>query len=179
MKHTLLMALLGMSLSGNVFAQVSVEEPWVRATVPGQPATGAFMRLTAMHDASLVGAASPVAGKVEIHEMQLVDDVMKMRPIAALPLPAAETVELKPGGYHIMLMELKQQMQVDEQVPLTLTLVYPDGRQEVQELSVPVRPLHAARGAEHAPPAGAAPGHAVAAPAAHPSHGGQNPHSMH
>ena len=104
-----------------VMAQVTVKDPWVRATVPAQKATGAFMQITSAQDARLVEARSPVAGVVEVHEMVMEKEVMKMRAIKGLDLPAGKTVELKPGGYHVMLMDLKQQLKAGDTVPLTLT----------------------------------------------------------
>ena len=81
--------------AGSALAQtVKVEEPWVRGTVAQQKATGAFMRLTADKNARLVAVSSPVAGVVEIHEMAMEKDVMKMRAIPGLDLPAGRTTEL-------------------------------------------------------------------------------------
>ena len=137
-------------LSGLAHAQVSVQDAWVRATVPQQKATGAFMRLTATQDMRLVGASSPVAGVTEVHEMKLVDNVMKMRAIPALDLPAGQAVELKPGGYHIMLLDLKQPVAQGGTVPLTLGFEGKDGQRQSQELQAPVRAL----GAAAAPAAG-------------------------
>lgn len=137
-------------LSGLAHAQVSVQDPWVRATVPQQKATGAFMRLTAAQDMRLVGASSPVAGVTEVHEMKLVDNVMKMRAIPQLDLPAGQAVELKPGGYHIMLLDLKQPVAQGASVPLTLVFEGKDGQRQSQELQAPVRAL----GAAAAPAAG-------------------------
>ncbi len=88
-------------------AQVTVTDPWVRGTVAGQRATGAFMKLTPAADQKLVAAASPVAKIVEIHEMAMDGGVMKMRAIPKLDLPAGKATELKPGGYHVMLMALE------------------------------------------------------------------------
>ena len=68
-------------------AEVSVDEPWVRGTVAAQKATGAFMRLTAASPLRLVGASSPVAATVEVHEMAMEHNVMKMRPVAGLSVP--------------------------------------------------------------------------------------------
>ena len=111
-------ALLGTLLAAlPAFAQVSVKEPWVRATVAQQKATGAFMQITSAQDARLVEAKSPVAGVVEVHEMVMEKDVMKMRAVPGLDLPAGKSIELKPGGYHVMLMDLKQQMKVGDSVP--------------------------------------------------------------
>ena len=86
---------------------IKVEGAWARASVQGQKATGAFMRLTAKDGARLVRIESPVAGVSDVHEMKMEGDVMKMRALPALDLPAGKTVELKPGGYHVMLMDLR------------------------------------------------------------------------
>ena len=139
---TLTLALLVMAATAQ--AQLSVKDAWVRATVPQQKATGAFMQLTAASDARLVGASSPVAGVVEIHEMAMVQDVMKMRAVASLDLPAGKTVALRPGGYHVMLMDLKGQVKDGDTVPLTLVLEGRDGKRQNVEVQAPVRPLAAA-----------------------------------
>lgn len=146
------LTLAGLALALAVQAQVSVKEPWVRATVPQQKATGAFMQIVAAQDARLVEARSPVAGIVEIHEMAMVGDVMKMRAIPGLDLPAGKAVELKPGGYHVMLMELKGQVKDGDTVPLTLVVEGKDGKRQTLELKVPARPLTGA-------PAGGMQGH--------------------
>ena len=130
-------------VAGAAHAQVTVQDAWVRATVPQQKATGAFMRLTAAQDARLVSASSPVAGVTEVHEMKLVDNVMKMRPLPALDLPAGQAVELKPGGYHIMLLDLKQPVAQGSTVPLTLVFETKDGQRTTQELQAPVRAVSA------------------------------------
>ena len=130
-------------MAGAAHAQVTVQDAWVRATVPQQKATGAFMRLTAAQDARLVSASSPVAGVTEVHEMKLVDNVMKMRPLPALDLPAGQAVELKPGGYHIMLLDLKQPVAQGSTVPLTLVFEAKDGQRTTQELQAPVRAVSA------------------------------------
>ncbi|MFC4297242.1 copper chaperone PCu(A)C [Castellaniella hirudinis] len=122
-------------------AQVTVQEPWVRATVAQQQATGAFMRLSSATDSALVQADSPVAKHVEIHEMTMEHDVMKMRQVDRLTLPAGHAVELKPGGYHIMLIDLKEQVQEGSHVPLTLTFENADGKRETVDVSAPVRAL--------------------------------------
>ncbi|NBU00404.1 MAG: copper chaperone PCu(A)C, partial [Betaproteobacteria bacterium] len=99
-----------MLIGASALAQpVQVQEPWVRATVKGQQATGAFMKLTASSPLRLVQAQSPIAGLVEIHEMKMDKDVMRMSAIAGLDLTPGRPVDLKPGGYHVMLMQLKQE----------------------------------------------------------------------
>ncbi len=124
---------------GSVHAQgVEVQSAWARATVPGLKATGAFMKLTAKDGAKLVGAASPVAGVTEVHEMKMEGDVMRMRAIPGLDLPAGKTVELKPGGYHVMLMDLKAPLPKDSSIPLTLVFRDAKGVESRMELKVPV-----------------------------------------
>jgi copper(I)-binding protein len=128
------------------FAQVVVVDAWVRATVPQQQASGAFMKLTAPKAMRLVEARSPVAGVVEIHEMAMQGDVMRMRAVAGLDLPAGMPVELKPGGYHVMLMALKQTLNAGETVPITLVFEAADKSREELELKAPVRPLTSGAG---------------------------------
>ncbi|TXH46342.1 MAG: copper chaperone PCu(A)C, partial [Burkholderiaceae bacterium] len=89
-KHALTALALSLAALSAAQAQVSVTEPWVRATVPQQKATGAFMQLKAEKGARLVSAQSPAAGIVEIHEMASVDNVMKMRQLPGLDLPAGK-----------------------------------------------------------------------------------------
>ena len=117
---------------------VKVEGAWARSSVQGQKGTGAFMKLTAKDGLTLVAAASPAAGVAEVHEMKMEGDVMKMRAIPALELPAGKTVELKPGGYHVMLMDLKAPLMKDSTVPLTLTFKDAKGVESRLNLSVPV-----------------------------------------
>jgi copper(I)-binding protein len=152
MKKLVLASLVATFLSASAFADVTVGDPWVRATVPSQKATGAFMQLTSDADARLVAARSPVAGGVEIHEMVMASNVMKMSPIPGLELPAGKAVELKPGGYHVMLMDLKAQVKEGDKVPLTLVIEGRDGKQQTLELSATARPLNApasAMGMQH------------------------------
>lgn len=141
-KSTLL-AVIAALVSGLTFAQtkavaIDVKGAWVRSTVPGQMGTGAFMKITAKAGMQLVGVSSPVAGVGEVHEMKMEGDVMKMRALPSLDLPAGKAVELKPGGYHVMLMDLKQPLLKDTKVPLTLTFKDAKGVQSKLELSLPV-----------------------------------------
>jgi copper(I)-binding protein len=138
-KH-LIAAALTTVCAVSAFAQnVTVTDAWARATVQGQKATGAFMKITAKDNAKLVGVSSPVAGVAEIHEMKMEKDIMKM---AALPngldLPAGKAVELKPGGYHVMLMDLKAPLAKDTTVPVTLTFQDAKGVKSNVELKVQV-----------------------------------------
>lgn len=125
MKYGVVIAAL-LALTPLAHAQVEVKAAWARPAVAGQSATGAFMTITATKDARLVGAASPAAGLVEIHEMKMDGTVMKMRAITALDLPAGRAVELKPGGYHVMLMELKQPLKAGDKIRLELRVELSD-----------------------------------------------------
>jgi hypothetical protein len=126
--------------SGHALAQnVEVKSAWARATVQGQKASGAFMTLTAKADATLVGVASSVAGVAEIHEMKMEGDVMKMRALPkGLELPAGKAVALKPGSFHLMLMDLKVPLQKDTTIPVTLRFRDAKGVESTLDLKVPV-----------------------------------------
>ena len=131
-------------------AQVKVSDAWVRATVPHQSATGAYMTLESPQDARVVSASSPAAGVVELHEMKMDNEVMKMRRVPAVALPAGKTVELKPGGYHVMMMNLKGQMKEGDTVPITLVVEGKDKKRETVEVKATVRPVNApASGGDH------------------------------
>ncbi len=117
---------------------VQVEGAWVRSAVVGQQGTGGFMRITARQPMQLIGVATPVAGTAEIHEMKMEGDVMRMRAVGQVELPAGQAVEFKPGGYHLMLMDLKQPLKPGTRVALTLVLRDALGNQRKLDLSVPV-----------------------------------------
>jgi len=132
-------------------APVDVRDAWVRQAVPGQSGTGAFMKLTAPSGARLTGVSTPVAGIAEVHEMKMDGDIMRMRPVpGGLALPPRQTVELAAGGYHIMLMDLKQPIVKGSTIPLSLQFEDAQGRKSALELKVPVgAPDGAAAGAAH------------------------------
>ena len=118
---------------------VEVRDAWVRTSVQGQSATGAFMTITARENTRLVGVASPVAGVAEVHEMKMDNGVMKMRAVeGGLALPAGKAVELKPGGHHVMLMDLKAALPKGSTVPVTLLLKDAKGAESRVELQLPV-----------------------------------------
>ncbi|WP_395007597.1 copper chaperone PCu(A)C [Undibacterium sp.] len=131
---TPLFAALSLTISAAAFSQVAVKDPWVRATVPQQKATGAFMQLTATQDVKLISATSSAAKMVEIHSMEMDKDVMKMRQIMSLDLPAGKVVELKPGSYHVMLMGLNAQVKEGDVVPMTLTVEGKDKKTQTIEV---------------------------------------------
>lgn len=155
MKHIIAAALIVCSASAIAQTTVDVKDAWVRATVAQQKATGAFMQLTAKSDSKLVDVKSPVAGVVEIHEMAMDKDVMRMRQIPGLALPGGKTVELKPGGYHVMLMDLKAQVKEGDTVPLTLVFEGKDGKRESIEIKAAARPLATMPGMANKPAHGA------------------------
>ncbi|MFY0480702.1 copper chaperone PCu(A)C [Achromobacter marplatensis] len=132
-------------------AVLKVDDAWVRATVPSQHATGAFMRLTSSVPGRLVAVESDAAKHVEVHEMAMQDNVMKMRQVPGIDLPAGQPVELKPGGYHVMLIDLAKQIQPGDRI--ALTLVVEDARQQQRRVPVQAeaRALNAKAGAAPAP----------------------------
>ena len=117
---------------------VQVKSAWVRATVAGQQGTGAFMTVTAKAATRLVAVTTPVAGVAEVHEMKMEGDVMKMRAVPMLDLPAGKAVQFKPGGYHVMLMDLKQPLTQGSTVPLTLVFKNEKGVESRMDLNLPV-----------------------------------------
>lgn len=151
---------LALVASSAAFAQtapVTASQAWARPSVQGQVNGGAYMALTAAEPLVLVGATSPVAASTEIHEMKMDGDVMRMRALPSLELPAGKTVKLKPGGLHVMFIGLKAPLAVNSSVPLTLTFRNPRGQESRLELQVPV--------------ATAAPGAKPAAADPHAGHG--------
>lgn len=135
---TLLAAVLATAAFAQAAPPVKVEGAWARASVQGQMGTGAFMNLTAAQPLALVGVSSPAAGVAEVHEMKLEGDVMRMRPVSQLSLPAGQKVELKPGGYHLMLLDLKAPLKPGTSVPVTLRLRDAKGVETKLDLQVPV-----------------------------------------
>lgn len=121
--------------------QPSVEGAWARATAPGQTAGAAYMRLIAKEPTQLVGVSSPVAGVAEVHEMKMEADVMRMRLAGVIDLPVGRAFELKPGGYHVMLQQLKQPLAAGSTVPVTLVFRNNKGVESRTVLRVPVSAL--------------------------------------
>lgn len=139
-------SLLGLLLAlaaAPALADVAVADAWVRGTVSGQKATGAFMQLTSPAETALVAAASPAAKIVEIHEMKMDGGMMRMRAVDRIPLPAGKPVTLAPGGYHVMLMDLARPLKEGDSVTVTLTFADKDGRRTTQDVKANVRALTA------------------------------------
>ncbi len=137
-------ALLGLVLLAAAAAahgQVEVRAAWVRGTVDGQTTAGAYMQLTSDRRASLLGAESPAARSAEIHEMKMDGNVMRMRAVPRLELPPGKTVELKPGGYHMMLVDLKRPLKKGELIPIRLKVELSDRTVKTIQVMAEVREL--------------------------------------
>jgi copper(I)-binding protein len=124
-------------------AEVTVKDAWVRATVPAQTVTGAFMTLTSSADAKIVGASSPAAGKTEIHASMMMNGVNMMHAADAIPMVAGKPLELKSGGYHVMLMDLAKPVKAGDVVPITFTIEGKDGKRTQLEVKATARPIGA------------------------------------
>jgi periplasmic copper chaperone A len=141
--HRFFLASVLCAICGVAAAQVAVKDAWVRGTVAQQKATGAFMQITAKTAGRLVEVRSPVAGVSELHEMSMHNDIMRMRAVTGIDLPAGSAVELKPGGFHVMLLELKKEIADGQKVPLTLVIEHADKTREVVEVEAVARGLGA------------------------------------
>ena len=135
-------SLLGLALQAS--AQTQVDDAWVRATVAGQQATGAFMTLTASTDSKLLGVQSPAAKIVQVHQSTMKNDVMSMQAVESVVLPAGKAVSFDPHGYHVMLIDLVAQVKEGDTVPLTLIVENAKGEKESIEVKAPVRALNMA-----------------------------------
>jgi copper(I)-binding protein len=147
-RRLVLLASLLLAAAG-ASAQTEVKQAWVRATVPQQTATGAYMQISASKDARLVEVRSDVASVAELHEMVMDGNVMKMRAVSGLDLPAGKAVELKPGGYHVMLMGLKQSLKAGDSVPITLVIESRDKQRENVEVNAKVHAPNMPSASEH------------------------------
>lgn len=123
-------------------AQVVVKDAWIRATVPQQKTSGVFLQIESSSDARLVDAHSDAAASAELHEMKLDNNIMRMRAIDQLALPAGKAVTLKPGGYHLMLMGLKNQVKVGDVIPLTLVIENKDKKRQTVQVNVIAKPIN-------------------------------------
>lgn len=139
MKNVLVSALLLSAASLPAWAaDINVTNAWVRVTMPGQPVSGAYMQIQSDADARLLSASSSAVPRVEVHEMKMDGDVMRMREVKAIDLPKGKTVSLAPGGYHIMLMNLKKPIAAGDMIPLTL-VVESGGKQQTVEVKAEAR----------------------------------------
>ena len=118
---------------------ISISDAWVRATAPGQQVAAAYMSLQSKQGSTLIKAESNLAGTVEIHSMTMENDVMKMRMLDELPLPAGKTVRLEPGGYHLMLFDLKQPLSAGGTGEFTLHFRDQSGELRSMTVKLPVK----------------------------------------
>jgi copper(I)-binding protein len=119
MKPQLVVAALSFAAAAAV-AQVKVEGAWARPTVAGQQGGGGFLTLTSRVADRLLGGSTPVAERFELHSMTMQGDVMQMRQVPAIDLPAGRAVKLEPGGLHVMFIGLKQPLAAGSKLPVTL-----------------------------------------------------------
>ena len=137
-----------LACAGTAFAQadkLGVDNAWARPTVPGQVAGGGYLSIQNKGGADrLLAASADVARSVEMHRMSMEGEVMKMRQLEALDIPAGKTVELKPGGLHLMFIGLKEPLKVGTSFPLTLRF------EKAGELKVQVKVMTAPAAAHDA-----------------------------
>ena len=149
MVAALAVLLAGAGLASAASAQsVEVREAWVRAPVPGQNIASAYMEIVSRAHGLLVAVTSPAAARAELHATIRDGDVMKMRQMESVDLPAGKVVKLAPGGMHIMLIDVKQPLKPGAKVPLTLT-VQRDGNRSVQTVQATVRSASGTAGHQH------------------------------
>ncbi|WP_312553923.1 copper chaperone PCu(A)C [Massilia sp.] len=141
MKPTLFALLAAGLFSTGALAQVTVTDPWVRATVPAAKSAGAFMQLKSASATRLVGVSTPVAGRAEIHEMAMENNTMRMRAVDGIDLPAGQPVNLASGGYHLMFFDLKRQLKEGETVPVTLVVQDAAKKRSSVTVEAQVKPL--------------------------------------
>lgn len=141
MKITLVATLIACAASLPAWAaNISVTDAWARATMPGQPVSGAYMQIQSDADARLVSVSSSAVPRVEVHEMNMDGGVMRMREVKAIDLPKGKTVSLAPGGFHIMLMNLKKPIAAGDVIPLTL-VVESGGKRRTVEVKAEARAI--------------------------------------
>ena len=139
MNKTALLLAATLLASAAAHAQVTVDKPWVRTTVAQQTTSAAYLTITSAQGGKLVDASSPVATSVEVHEMKMDGDLMRMRSVAALPLPAGKPVEMKPNGFHMMLMGLKAPLKAGDVVPIKLVVEDAKGKRETVDVKATAR----------------------------------------
>lgn len=146
-KRALTVVLFGLLSAGAAWAQVEVVDAWARASLPQQTATGAFMTIHGGGESlRLVAVTSPLAAAAEIHHMSLHDGIARMGRVPAVDVPPDGSLELRPGGYHVMLLDLKRPLGVGEKVPLELVFEAADGVRRSLAVEADVRPLNAMMG---------------------------------
>ncbi len=126
-------------VAGNAQAEVIISDAWVRANAPGQSVGAAYMTLKSAQDSNLFHVESPAAGSVEIHSMSVTNGVMKMRALEILPLQAGKPEKLAPGGFHLMLFDLKKPLKAGEQATFILSFKDKAGKITHQDVVLPIK----------------------------------------
>lgn len=142
-----LLALLSVSLA--YADEVRVSKAWTRATAPGQDSASVQLTITSKKDAELIGVASGSAQSGEIHSMVMEGEVMKMRALESLPLPARKSVSLGADGNHLMLIGLKNPLMAGRKLPFALTVKFADGRTSIIRVLAVIKPLETTSDEEH------------------------------
>lgn len=119
-------------------ADVSITRAWARPTVPGQPVGAAYFDVRSAEGATLTGLRTDAADSVELHAMHRDRDIMRMRELTSLSLPAGQVVHLAPGDTHAMLVHLKRPLKAGESISLELLLVDASGRRQTLHIRVPI-----------------------------------------
>jgi copper(I)-binding protein len=120
-------------------SDVKITDSWVRANVPGQSVGAAYMTLNSPQDSTLIYVETPAAGKVEIHSMRMENNVMKMRMLEELPLKASKPEKLAPGGFHLMLFDLKKPLKEGNKVDFKLRFKDKTGNITHQLVTLPIK----------------------------------------
>ena len=141
MKKQFFTLIVSTAFASTAAAQITVTNPWIRATVLQQTASGAYLQVRSENNARLVAVNSPLAASVQLHKMEMNGQRMTMREVDAIELPAGATVNLASGGYHVMLSGLKRQLKEGDVVPLSLVVERKKGRRESIAVIAPVKPL--------------------------------------
>jgi copper(I)-binding protein len=119
--------------------EVTITDSWVRENAPGQSVGAAYMTLNSPQDSTLVYVETPVAGTVEIHSMSMENNVMKMRMLEELPLKAGKPEKLAPGGFHLMLFDLKAPLKAGENAAFKLCFKDKTGNITHQNVTLPIK----------------------------------------
>jgi len=137
-----ILACITLAVSLAAQAKVTIDNAWVRETVPAQKTTGAFATVTSTEGGKLLAVKSPVAKVVEIHSSSTKNGVMHMSAVDSVALPAGKAVHLAPaGGYHVMLIDLVRPMKVGDMVPLAFVIQDAAGRKSTVEVQAVVRTI--------------------------------------
>ena len=123
----------------NAVADVAISDAWVRANVPGQSVGAAYMTLKSPQNSTLIYIETPAADIVEIHSMSMTNNVMKMRKLEELPLKAGKVEKLAPGGFHLMLFDLKKSLKAGDKADFTLCFKDKSGNITHQNVTLPIK----------------------------------------